>query len=146
MKSPINYLFLKTAVLLASLGSFTASLTIPQARGSDLLFVSAARPGASDNRTKSAEGYLLVYSATDEVSDGDMVFNTHSSYVIYKNDGKLFRNIENHISRSDEIPELVRLPPGAYTIEARSANNGYVRVDVLIKTGRRTVLDLDQRV
>jgi hypothetical protein len=146
MKSPINYSVVKTALLLASLGSFNASLTIPQARGSDLLFVSAARPGPSDNGTKSAKGYLLVYSATDEVSDGDMVFNTHSSYVIYTNDGKFVRNIENHISRSDEIPELVRLPPGDYTVEARSANNGYVRVYVLIKPGRRTVLDLDQRI
>ena len=146
MKSPINDFLLKTAFALASLGLFNASLTIPQARGSDLLFLSSARPGVSDNRAFSPEGYLMVYSATDEVSDGDMVFNAHSSYVIYMSDGKFFRNIENHISRSDEIPELVRLPPGAYTVEARSANNGYVRVHVVINPGRQTILDLDQGV
>jgi hypothetical protein len=86
----------------------------------------------------------MVYSATDAVNDGDMVFNTPSSYVIYAKDGKLFKNIENHISRSDEIPQLVKLPSGAYTVEARS-NNGYVRVRVVITPGRRTILNLDQR-
>src|SRR5438309_7950993 len=40
------------------------------------------------------------------------------------------------LSRSDEIPELVTLPPGSYTVEARSGNSGYVRVPVQIKPGR----------
>jgi hypothetical protein len=90
-----------------------------------------------------AEGYLLVYSATDEVSDGDLAFNPHSSYLIYAPDGKLFKSVENHMSRSDEMPDIVRLPAGSYIVEARSANNGYVRVRVVIKPRRQTVLDLD---
>ena len=90
-----------------------------------------------------AEGYLLVYSATDEVSDGDLVFNPHSSYLIYTPDGKRFKSVENHMSRGDEIPERVSLPAGSYIVEARSANNGYLRVPVVIKPSRQTVLDLD---
>ena len=70
-------------------------------------------------------------------------FNAHSSYLIYTPDGKLFKSVENHMSRSDEIPERVSLPAGSYIVEARSANNGYVRVRVVIKPSRQTVLDLD---
>jgi hypothetical protein len=99
--------------------------------------------GPRDHGTRLAEGYLLVYSATDEVSDGDLVFNPHSSYLIYTPDGKRFKSVENHISRGDEIPERVSLPAGSYIVEARSANNGYLRVRVVIKPSRQTVLDLD---
>ena len=63
------------------------------------------RSGAPDHGTGLAEGYLLVYSATDEFSDGDLIFNAHSSYLIYTTDGKMFKSVENHMSRSDEIPE-----------------------------------------
>ena len=59
-------------------------------------------------------------------------------------DGKLFKNVENHMSRSDEIPERVSLPAGFYIVEARSANNGYVRVRVVIKPSRLTILALDE--
>jgi hypothetical protein len=31
----------------------------------------------------------------------------HSSYEIYTIGGKLLKNVGNHISRSDEIPEIV---------------------------------------
>jgi len=51
--------------------------------------------------------------------------------------------VENHMSRSDEIPDIVRLPAGSYIVDARSTNNGYVRVRVVIKPRRQTVLNLD---
>jgi hypothetical protein len=51
--------------------------------------------------------------------------------------------VENHISRNDEIPEVVALSVGSYTVEARSEKDGYVRVPVVIKAGQRTILDLD---
>ena len=47
------------------------------------------------------------------------------------------------MSRSDEIPDIIKLPAGSYIVEARSATNGYVRVRVVIKPSRQTVLDLD---
>jgi hypothetical protein len=90
-------------------------------------------------------GYLQVYSATDEFDDGGVPYYAHSSYAIYTNDGKLFKNIANHISRSDEIPEVVALPIGYYMVEARSRSKGYIRVHVAIKTGQRATLDLDLR-
>jgi hypothetical protein len=92
-----------------------------------------------------SQGSLVVYSATDAFEDGDVPYYAHSSYAIYATNGKLFKNVENHISRSDEIPEVVTLPVGSYVIEARSERDGYVRVRVVIKARRRTILDLDSR-
>jgi len=143
MKKSITRSLLKTAVVIVSV---TGSLTIAQAGGSNASFARTVRPGTQDYRIGSAEGYLLVYSATDESFDGDLAFYAHSSYSIYTADGKLFKNVENHMSLSDEIPELVTLPPGSYSVEARSTNNSYVRVRVMIKSGRRTTLDLDRGV
>ena len=91
------------------------------------------------------QGSLVVYSATDAFDDGDLPYYAHSSYAIYTTDGKLFKNVENHISSSDEIPEVVIVPVGTYVIEARSERDGYVRVRVVIKAGRQTILDLDSR-
>ena len=90
-------------------------------------------------------GSLVVYSATDPFDDGDVLYYAHSSYAIYTTYGKLFKNVENHISRSDEIPEVVTLPVGSYVIEARSERDGYVRVRVVINSGQQTILDLDSR-
>ena len=92
-----------------------------------------------------SQGSLVVFSATDAFDDGGVPYNAHSSYAIYTTDGRLFKNVENHISRSDEIPEVVTLPAGSYVIEARSERDGYVRVPIIIKTGRQTILDLDSR-
>ena len=115
-----------------------------EAGASHSLFVGAVHLDAPDHRPGSAEGYLLVYSATDPVEDGELIFNTHSSYSIYTPDGKLFKRVDNHIAPTDEIPELVMLPVGSYAVEARSANEGYVRVQVVIRAGVRTIVDLDK--
>jgi len=92
-----------------------------------------------------SQGSLQVYSATDAFDDGGLPYYAHSSYAIYTTDRKLFKNVENHISNSDEIPEVVTLPAGSYVIEARSERDGYVRVRIVIKAGRQTILDLDSR-
>jgi hypothetical protein len=97
-----------------------------------------------DYRTQSAQGYLKVYSATDEFNDGGLAYYAHSSYAIYRTDGKLFKTVENHISRNDESAELVTLPAGSYLVIARSERHGDVGIRVAIKAGRLTVLDLER--
>ena len=144
MKTRLHSSLLKTVLLLVSLASFIGSLATSQGGTNDAFFVGAAHIGAPHHRQGSAQGYLLVYSATDPFNDGDLVFNAHSSYSVYTPDGKLFKNVENHISRSDDIPELVSLPVGSYIVGARSENNGYVRLRVVIKPSQRTILALDE--
>ena len=96
-----------------------------------------------DYHTEVQQGYLEVYSATDEFDDGGVPYHAHSSYAIYTTDGKVFKTVENHILRSDELPEIVVLPVGPYIVEARSDGDGYVRVAVVIKAGYRTILNLE---
>ena len=143
MKSLLKSTYSKTKLLIVLFAFSCGSLMMAQAEDTHSLFMGLVRSGPPDHGTRLAKGYLMVYSATDEVSDGDLPFNPHSSYLIYTPDGKLFKSVENHMSRSDEIPDIVSLAAGSYIVEARSANNGYVRVRVVIKPSRQTVLDLD---
>ena len=101
-------------------------------------------PPKRNDQAVLAQGYLLVYSATDRFDDGGTFYYPHSSYSIYAADGKFFKNVENHISRSDEIPTLVTLPAGSYTILLRSENRGYIRLPIVITPGRRMILDPDE--
>jgi hypothetical protein len=123
-----------TTVLLVSLGSASAG-------GKDPLSPSPVKPGNLDYRTALPQGYLEVYSVSDEFKDG--VYYAHSSYTIYSIDGRLFQRVENYISRTDElIPWEVAFPIGSHTVVTRSARVGEVRVRFVIKAGQRTIVDL----
>ena len=143
MKSTLCSLCLKITSLIVSLTVYCGSSTHGQARDRSVLSPGPVRPGGLDYRTEVRQGYLKVYSATDKFTDGDAWYFPHSSYAIYTAGGKLLKNVENHISRTDEIPEVVALPVGFYTIVARAEKEGYVRVAVVINEGQRTTLDLD---
>jgi hypothetical protein len=124
-----------TTVLLVSLGSASAG-------GKDPLSPSPVRPGNLDYRIELPQGYLKVYSVSDEFNDG--AYYVHSSYAIYSTNGTLVKTVENNISRTDEIiPWEVALPIGSYTVVARSQKGGEVRVHFVIKAGQRTIVDLD---
>ena len=134
--------YLKTTLLLIQLVMCFGSPTVAQAGERTPLF---SRPvGPELDRSELPQGYLVVYSATDPFDDGGVPYYAHSAYSIYTADGKFFRSVDNHISLSDEVPSLVTLPTGSYTIEARSESRGYVRVPIVIAAGRRTVVDPDR--
>jgi len=142
MKSPLCLSLLKAALLIAPLALCLGGSTVAQAGGKDPLSPGPVRPGNLDYRTELPQGYLKVYSVSDEFNDG--AYYAHSSYAIYSIDGRLFKRVENNISRTDEIiPWEVALPVGSYTVVARSARDGEVRVHFVIKAGQRTIVDLD---
>jgi len=146
-KDTSNYASLSTSLLRhvntrsLALAMFVALAVQSTMRGNETEETSSTKGHAQAGEL--SKGSLEVYSATDESSDGDLLYYPHSSYAIYARDGKLFKNVENHLSRSDENPETVLLPIGSYTVVARAEKGGYVRVPVMIRTGRRTVLALD---
>jgi hypothetical protein len=142
MKSPRCSSLLKAALLIVPLAFFGSS-TVAQAGGKDPLSPGPVRPGNLDYRTELPQGYLKVYSATDEFNDGDAWYFPHSSYRIYTIGGKLFKNVKNQRSPNDEIPELVALPVGTYAVVARSEKHGYIHALVVIKEAEQTILDLD---
>ena len=143
MQSSLYPSFLKTALLIAPLVSWVTGSMMAQSATGDLLVPGAIKAGTLDYRTELAQGYLKVYSATDEYDDGGLAYYAHRSYAIYTIDGKLFKTVENHISRSDDSPELVTLPAGSYVVIARSDRHGDVAIRVAIKARQLTVLDLD---
>jgi hypothetical protein len=122
---------------------FVALALIGTTRGNETEKTALAKCKATAGQL--SQGSLVVYSATDAFDDGEVPYYAHSSYAIYTTDGRLFKNVENHMSNSDEIPEVVTLPVGSYVIEGRSETDGYVRVRVVIKAGRQTILDLDSK-
>jgi len=143
MEAPLCSSVFKTALLIVPLVLSFAGLTAVKAGDSDLLPIGAVRPGKLDDLAELAQGYLKVYSATNEVKEGDARYFPHSPYTIYTLDGKLFKSVKNQRSADDEIPELVTLPVGTYVVEARSQRAGNVGILVVIKNGQETILDLD---
>jgi len=120
---------------------FIAVALLGTTRGSDTEKMAMAKGSAKP--AESSQGSLMVYSVMDRFDDDDVIYYEYSSYAIYTINGKLFRHVENRVSSSDLIPEAVTLPAGSYVIEARSERDGYVRVRVVIKAGRQTIVDLD---
>jgi hypothetical protein len=89
------------------------------------------------------EGYLTVFTATQTVdADFHAYFDLHTGYDIDDASGKTFQFVPNHDSDIDEAPDTATLPPGTYTIVARSTG-GIVRFSVEIRSGEATTVHLD---
>jgi hypothetical protein len=141
MKSRLRFAPIKTALLIAPLSLYLSGPTIAQGGDRQAPFSRPLSAGHSNYRAELPQGSLMVYSATDEFDDGGVLYYAHSSYTVYTTSGKLVKNVENQISRSDQIPEIVTLPIGSYIVEARSEKAGYVQIHVAIKAGHRTTVD-----
>src|SRR5258708_26174545 len=85
VKSGSSLMAFFTTVLLVSLGSASAGAKDP-------LSPSPIRPGNLDYRIELPQGYLKVYSATDEFNDG--AYYAHSSYAIYSMTGGSSRGLK----------------------------------------------------
>ena len=145
MKSQFGLLPIKTASLIAPLSLYFSGPTIAQASDEHVPASAPMSSGTLNYRAEVPQGSLMVSSATDDFDDGGVLYYAPSYYVIYTTTGKPVRGVENQISRSDEIPQIVTLPVGSYIVEARSEKVGYVQVHVAIKAGRRTTGDLESR-
>jgi hypothetical protein len=143
MKSTKYLVYLKTILLIGQTGLYFSNPTVVEAGDKSALSLGFFSSRHLDYRTERPYGYLTVYSATDRAEDGDLPYYPHSSYAIYTMDGMLFKQVENHLSATDETPDSVSLPIGSYVVEARSDNSGYVRRPVTINSGQRTILDLE---
>jgi hypothetical protein len=143
MKSTQYLTYLKTILLIVPAAVYFSSPTIVHAGDRRGLSVGFVTPRHVEDRGELRQGQLMVYSATDRSDDGGLEYYAHSSYAIYTVDGRLFKRVENHLSATDETPDMVSLPIGSYVVEARSETDGYIRRLVTIEQGRQTVLNLD---
>ena len=145
MNSLLSSSFWKTAQLIIPLSLIIGSSTIAKPKDRNPLFCGLIRPGGSDYPAGLSRGYLTVCLRADEFNDGNAWYFPQNLFAIYTIDGKLLKNVTNQLSTDEEIPEIVALPVGSYMVVARSEKDGYIRLPVAIKAGRRTVLDLDLR-
>jgi hypothetical protein len=143
MKSIKYITYLKTVLLIVPASLYFTGATMVHAGDKSRVSVGLISPNHLDYPPESRQGYLKVNSATDRIEDGGLEYYAHSSYTVYTVDGKVFKRVENHLSATDETPEMVSLPIGSYIVEARSEREGYIRRPVTIKEARRTILDLD---
>jgi hypothetical protein len=90
-------------------------------------------------------GYLAVYLTPGELNEYGAWYFPHHFYCIYTTRGKLFKNVMSQPADDDVVPDVVPLPTGSYLIVGRSETNKQVRVPIVIKAGRRPIVDLDLR-
>ncbi len=88
-------------------------------------------------------GQLKVYTATRDIDDGNTHYFPHTGYTIYSETGKIVKKVANRISNHDEDPTVVELPAGTYTVLARSASHGIVKIEVVIAAGKLTTAKLE---
>lgn len=100
-------------------------------------------PDAPANVAAGSTGQLKVYTATRDIDDGNTHYFPHTSYTIYSEDGKVVKKVANRTSIHDEDPTVVELPAGTYTVLARSASRGIVKVEVVIAAGKLTTAKLE---
>jgi len=99
-------------------------------------------PAPQRRADAATDGYLVVYSAWSNFVDQGSTGH-HSRYTINSQDGKLLREVINHVDRFDEGPIQLPLAPGSYQIRARSAHFGRVTIPVIIQPRQTTFVYLD---
>jgi hypothetical protein len=92
-----------------------------------------------------AHGYLTVYLTPGELNEYGAWYFPHNFYSIYTTHGKLFKHVMSQPAADEVIPDVVPLPIGSYLIVGRSETNKQVRRPIVIKAGRRAIVDLDLR-
>jgi len=101
-------------------------------------------PGRVNSAGRGPDGYLEVYTATRTVdANFHNYFDLHDGYDINDASGKAVKYVDNHDSEIDEGVDRVSLPPGTYTIIARSAWCGLLKIPVDIERGKTTSIHLD---
>jgi len=138
MKSILKVCFAVAAPVLVSLSGC--------ASGREPLMLGEVGPAAVVPPASPQGGTLRVYSAFETGPLSPSVpenINQHTQYTISTEGGEPLRTVANRAGPWGEEPESVLLPPGHYQVEALANGNRYVKVPVLIVTGRITSVHLD---
>jgi hypothetical protein len=99
-------------------------------------------PGRSE---AARSGALQVYTATEEHADGDNTYyRPHKEYLVYTKKGQKVKFVLNHVGTMDETPSIVYLASGSYDVLAEAEGYGRVRIPVVIKANRTTVVHLER--
>ncbi|MCX6923242.1 MAG: hypothetical protein NT154_08545 [Verrucomicrobia bacterium] len=130
---------------------------------SKVVVVEPVGPGPSGAAPGTGDGSLVIYSARTP-TDADVYMSewrwnndfgkneflyesAHTDYVIYAENGEIFKPVRNSRNANDGMPTVVHLPAGTYRVEAEAVNCDSDRVKVVltvvIQHGRATLAHLD---
>lgn len=90
------------------------------------------------------QGSVVVMTPTGMSYAGSMMYFPHLSYFIESANGWPVRCVANHRTRIDEIPQVVQLPAGRYTLVAEADGLGKVNVPLQIDNGTLTKVVLQR--
>jgi hypothetical protein len=110
-----------------------------------LITLSPVGPKSGALADGDGPGHLIVFNASHETvsREGAMAY-PHDDYKIYNERRACIKRVRNRGGAEGELPARVDLPPGEYTVIARSEKQGDVIVPVMIKSGRTTEVNLEQ--
>jgi hypothetical protein len=142
------------AMLAAVTGCATASKVVVLDRlGPCQMVASEAQEGGS-LQVYSAR-VLAVSGATvgsdywnDDYGRNEFLYGVaHTDYIIRREDGTLLQRVRNSRSLNDDVPAVVHLPAGFYTVEAEAEDypgvNMTVVIPVAIEPGQTTTAHLE---
>jgi hypothetical protein len=91
----------------------------------------------------SGQGELIVYSATFAPTLEEGEYPAHTDYTIATTSDRLLKQVTNRTGSFDKHAATVSLESGEYHVRAQYADGGFVRIPVVIKPGKTTIVDLD---
>ncbi|HYM35009.1 MAG TPA: hypothetical protein VET48_06395 [Steroidobacteraceae bacterium] len=98
---------------------------------------------ASLKTIRVSVGNLVVYSALEPARSGfDDAEPRRSDYEIFAADGMLLKRVSN-IAAAGEVPAIVPLAPGRYTVNAKANGLRKVTVPIVIEADKTTFVHLD---
>ena len=110
---------------------------------SSLSHFAVAEPVGPGKSAVARSGTLQVYTATEEHVEGDNTYYyPHTGYLVYTQTGQEVKSVINHAGVTGEIPSLTHLTPGSYVVVAEADGYGRVRIPVVVKENRATVVHL----
>jgi hypothetical protein len=92
----------------------------------------------------SGDGQLEVFSALASRSEGDdPTWRQYSSFFLYNDAGHLVRKVVNADGYYSRGPHVMSLAAGRYLVKARAKDYLWVKVPVVIESGRMTEVHLN---
>ena len=101
----------------------------------------AALAYAPEARAEAPEGFLQVATATQVYDDDGARYYLHTPYTVYRTDGSVAAQVDNHNGNYDEQVETVTLPTGTYQVKAE----GLPRFAVTVSHGHTTKIDVENK-
>lgn len=83
-------------------------------------------------------GRLVVFTAQQQSSSGDVTYQHFTSYRVLDDQGKLVMFVRNESGGRDGNPDSVTLPSGSYLVQAMAEQLGAVTVPVVVQALKTT--------